>query len=52
MRAMVIKTTPIIEKVITEEQSYIVNIEAVPPLLSNDHKILQAVFVAGNIKAT
>lgn len=52
MRAMVIKTTPIIEMVITEEQSYNVNVEAVPTLLLNDHKILQAVFVAGNIKAT
>jgi hypothetical protein len=27
MRAMVIKTTPIIEMVITEEQSYNVNVE-------------------------
>jgi hypothetical protein len=33
MRAIVLKTTPIIEKVITEEQRYIMNVEAVPPSL-------------------
>jgi hypothetical protein len=53
MRAMVMKTTPIIEKVITEEaELYCERRGSGPTPLLNDHKILQAVFVAGNIKAT